>query len=117
MRGVCIYNRTNQVRMLTPTASFVTTTREADFVIDISKDLEDHKCGIYQFEVIVPKESMPLLDKDTELFIREDLSSFKITSQVPMTHGIFRFKFQEPKETLVKEQPKKAIIRMLYANE
>ncbi len=96
------------------TATLVTETFTDDFEIDISK-LQNCSKGIYQLEVFVPKASVPLFNKDgSEQFIREDISSFKIESSIPVTNGIFRFEFKELNNSPLGNSKKIAVVRYLY---
>lgn len=95
-------------------ALFVTANHDSNFEIDISK-LPDCKNGVYQIEIFVPKNSMPLLNKDgSNQFIREDICPFKIESTVPITNGILRFEFRERSNSLTRNSKKQAIVRYLY---
>ncbi|MFL0083691.1 hypothetical protein V2647_06850 [Tenacibaculum maritimum] len=98
-------------------AAFLTVPYDEDFEINISR-LPDCKNGVYQIEVFVPKESMPLYVKDgSNQFIREDIRPFKIESPIPITDGILRFEFKELDSSLPKTSNKIATVRYLYCNE
>ncbi len=95
-------------------ALLVTAFHDDNFEVNISK-LPDCKNGVYQIEVFVPKDSMPLFNKDgSNQYIREDISSFKIESTVPITDGILRFDFKERSNSLTRNSKKQAIVRYLY---
>lgn len=95
----------------------VTIPYKNDFEINISK-LQNCSNGIYQLEIFVPKESVPLYNKDgSNQFIREDISSFKIESSVPITNGILRFEFKEINNSPIKNLKKIAVVRYLYCHE
>ncbi|MFL0091431.1 hypothetical protein V3A08_07460 [Tenacibaculum maritimum] len=98
-------------------ALYVTYSYNDDFEIDISK-LHDCKNGIYKLEVFVPKESVPLYNKDgSQQFIREDISPFELESSIPITNGILRFEFKEMKNSPGSNSKKIAVVRYLYCNE
>ena len=98
-------------------AMLVTVPYNSDFEINISK-LPDCKNGIYQLEIFVPKESVPLYNKDgSNQFIRDDISNFKIESPIPITNGILRFEFREINNSKVQNSNKIAVVRYLYCYE
>lgn len=93
-------------------AKLITDNFTDNFIIDVSK-LENCN-GVYLIEVLVPKESMPLSQRNSALkaLIREDKSVFHIVSPVKITNAFLEFEF-----TKIDEADKKiAEVRYLYAD-
>ncbi|MDB0601338.1 hypothetical protein PL373_09290 [Tenacibaculum maritimum] len=98
-------------------ALFVTDHFDDDFKIKI-EDLDNCNQGVYRIEVIVPKDSVPLIIKDgSNQVIREDYNAFLIESSIPIINGTLEFEFKENADLSIINAKKSATVRYLYCDE
>ncbi|CAL2095534.1 conserved protein of unknown function [Tenacibaculum sp. 190524A02b] len=94
-------------------AIYGTKTYQKDFEINF-KEINKNCKGIYEIQVFVTEQSMPLIVKDgTNQVIKHKHNPFVISSPVPIEEGAIRFEFQET-HNVISDSIKKAIVRIIY---